>query len=242
LLQEKKRYLKIFIIIWTEKVFNVLFKIIYLLENYGWSLLGGVLLTLKTWFMTVVISFFVGIPIGIICSDKIWIPLISHLISFVTFVFRGIPFFIQILIAYYVLPDYLGLNPSPIVAGTVSLGLCSASCVFQIARAGVNSIPIGQWESAYVLGYSNIQTLFYIIFPQMIKNIVPALATEFDQLLKSNAILATIGILELARVGKNIFVQGEDPALVYAVVAVMYLIISSAINVCLHKIEKSLNV
>ena len=65
---------------------------------------------------------------------------------------------------------------------------------------------------------------------------------RFDQLLKSNAILATIGILELARVGKNIITQGEDPALVYIVVAVMYLIMSSVINVCLHKIEKFLNV
>ena len=158
----------------------------------------------------------------------------------ITFVLRGVPFYVQLLIAYFVLPDLLGVNLSPFVTAVSSLGLCSAAFVSQMVRSGINSIPSGQWEAAAVLGYTTVQTLRYIILPQMVRNVLPAITGELDQLLKSTSIIATIGVLELTRLGMNIVAREVAPVSIYLTVAVMYLAISSGLNGVSSRIERRL--
>lgn len=165
---------------------------------------------------------------------------ISCSLEAITFVLRAVPCYVQLLIAYFVLPELLEIQISAFVAAITALGLCSAGYVAQLVRCGINSISKEQWEAAYSLGYSTLQAVGYIIFPQMIRNILPALTNELDALLKSTAILASIGLLELTRMGMNIISREMDPVTIYLAVAAFYVAISGAINAASKLLERRL--
>ncbi len=205
------------------------------------QLLRGALTTLTIWLCAACIGLAVGSIWGILSCRRLRVTGLSSLIDKATFVLRGIPFYVQLLIAYFVLPDLLGINLSPFCAGALSLGLCSAGYVCQIVRSGINSISTGQWQASYVLGYNTIETIKNIIFPQMLRNIAPALSGELDQLLKATSILSAIGFLELTRVGMNIISREMNPVSTYLFIAVLYLCLSSLINLATQKIERRLN-
>jgi ABC-type amino acid transport system permease subunit len=152
---------------------------------------------------------------------------VSSVLDGITFILRGVPFYVQLLIAYFVLPNIVGINVSAFSAALLSLGLCSASYVSQIVRGGINAIPFGQWEAAKVLGCSTTDTVRYIVIPQMLKIVLPALIGECDQLLKSTSIVSAIGVLELTGAGRNIIAQEMNPLTIYTVLAIIYLIISA---------------
>ena len=203
-------------------------------------LIKGLLTTIKLWLASFAISLTMGCIWGVLRSNQLRIFLVSDLLDALTFVLRGIPFFVQLLLAYFVLPALLNIDISASAAATTSLGLCSAAYVSQIVRAGINTIDPFQWEAAKMLGYSMRQTLRLIIIPQAFKNILPALTGEFDQLLKTTAVFSTIGILELTGVGKNIVAQEMNPLSTYGLIAVLYLSISSALAVVSYYAEKRL--
>jgi His/Glu/Gln/Arg/opine family amino acid ABC transporter permease subunit len=205
-------------------------------------LLRGAAATLQIWVTAVLISMTVGVCWGILSSRRTWVSVLSSIVSVFTFVLRGVPFYVQLLIVYYVLPDFLGMNFSSFVSGTISLGFCSAGYIAQITRSGINSLPEGQWDASYVLGYSKFHVLKSIIIPQMLRNVAPAIAGEFDQLLKSTSILATIGFLELTRVGMNIIAQEMVPMTIYLSIAGIYLVMSLVLNIITRKTEQYLNI
>lgn len=151
---------------------------------------------------------------------------------------RGIPVYIQLLIAYFALPQLLGINISPFTAAILALGICSSAYVTEIVRAGINAIPDLQWDACYVLGYNRLQTLWYIIIPQVWRIVLPALANECDAILKSTSILSSIGILELTRVASNMVSRHMNPEVMYPCVALFYLLLSSFIAIFSRYIEQ----
>lgn len=191
----------------------------------------GALMTLKLWISAGIISFMIGIICGVVRAKRLRSRIVSPLIDAVAFLFRGIPFYVQLLIAYFVVPELLGgVNISPFIASTVSLGLCSAAYTSQIVKTGLDAIPLGEWEIAHVLGYSKIQALWYLMLPRAIAFITPALRGECDQLLKSTSIISTIGVLELTNAARNIVERDLQPLPIYAAVAIIYLLISVLFN------------
>lgn len=203
-------------------------------------LLRGAALSLQILLYASVISLCIGALAGTLTCRRLARRSIAYALEAATFILRAIPVYLQILIAYFVLPDLLGIQISAFAASVGALGLCSAGYVAQIVRCGINSIEQDQWEAAYTLGYSTHKALRYIIFPQMIRNILPALTNELDALLKSTAILASIGLLELTRMGMNIISREMDPATIYLEVAAFYVLISGAINLLSKWVERRL--
>lgn len=201
-----------------------------LLVSSALLLMQGLMMTMKLWLTATVLSLCLGTLLGILRCQQLRSTGIATLLDGCTFVVRGVPIYVQLLITYFVLPDLLGINLPIFFAATLTLGLCSAAYVSQIVRSGINAIPIGQWEAAYVLGYSTAQTVRWIILPQMVRNILPALIGEFDQLLKSTSIVSSIGLLELTRVGMNIVAREMNPLTIYLAIALLYLMLSSALN------------
>lgn len=193
-------------------------------------LMQGLAMTIKLWLTATTLSLSLGTLLGILRCNQLRSTGIATLLDGCTFVIRGVPIYVQLLISYFVLPDLLGINLPIFFAATLTLGLCSAAYVSQIVRGGINAIPVGQWEAAYVLGYSTTQTVCWIILPQMVRNILPAIVGEFDQLLKSTSIVSSIGLLELTRVGMNIVAREMNPLTIYLVIALLYLVLSSALN------------
>ena len=211
-----------------------------LLERSFPLLLKGMQMTFAVFVCGGTISFTVGCILGVFSAERLKMPLISPLIDFFTFCCRAIPFYVQLLIVYFVLPDLLGYNLEPFSAAVTALGICSSGYVAQIVRAGINSIPRIQWEAALVLGYSRFQTLRSIILPQMLRNILPAFNNELDALLKSTAIVSSIGLLELTRAGMNLVSREMEPVPIYLMVALFYLSMSAILNAITRVMERKL--
>lgn len=197
---------------------------------YAPLLLKGSAVTLATWTIASIGSLFLGSLCGVASCRIFTTPLVVYSIKTYTFIAKGIPAYVQILIAYFVIPSLLGSNVSGFFAATVALIFCSGGYVTEIIRAGIESIPHGQWEACYVLGYSKVQTLTRVIAPQVIRLIMPILLGECEQLLKSTSLLATIGVTELTRAGMNIISRELNPISVYLLIALIYLFFAAGIN------------
>lgn len=201
-------------------------------------LLKGLVLTLQIFAIASPLSLCLGALMGSLTCRRLRNRWIAPAVEGITFVLRAVPFYVQLLIAYFVLPDLLGIELEAFTAAIIALSLCSAGYTAQIVRGGLNALPNEQWEAAYTLGYSVMNALRFIIFPQALRNILPALTGELDSLLKSTAILASIGLLELTRMGMNIVSREMDPLPIYLAVAGFYVGISALINITSKKLEK----
>jgi len=200
--------------------------------------LEGASRTLLLLFFSGVLSFSLGLVFGIFTSQRFRLLVLSPLIEGVCFVARGVPFFVQLLILYFVLPDLLGLNLDPFVAAILALGICSSGYVAQFVRGTLNVIPLGQWEAAFSLGYGRGKTLLHIISPQLLRLILPMLNNELESLLKSTAIASSIGLLEITRVGMNLVSREMEPIPIYLTLAAFYLCFSLLLRTLNQWLEK----
>lgn len=203
-------------------------------------LFKGALMTLQVLFCSSLISFVTGLSFGFFSCNRLRVPVLSSCIEAMTFILRAVPFVVQLLIVYFVVPDILGMNIEAFPASIFALGMCSSGYVAQIVRAGINSIPASQWEAAYSLGYSTFQSFRYIILPQVWRNILPACSNEIDSLLKSTAIVSSIGMLELTRMGMNIVSREMQPIPIYLIVAFFYLCMSATFNFFTRTLERKI--
>lgn len=195
-------------------------------------------MTIQVLLSSFTLSFIIGTVFGVFTSKQLKIPFLSSLIEAITFVLRAVPFFVQLLIVYFVLPDLLHFNLEPFPASVIALGMSSSGYIAQIIRSGINSIPLSQWETAKTLGYTTFQTLRYIIFPQTLSHVLPPLNNELDALLKSTSIVSSIGMLELTRIGMNIVSRDMEPVPVYFTIALFYIGMSALLNLLARTLEK----
>ncbi|MEX0940215.1 MAG: amino acid ABC transporter permease [Candidatus Babeliales bacterium] len=204
-------------------------------------LIKGTAITFASWVMAGCISFSLGTLLGIISCRQIGLLGISMVIKGYVFIAKGIPAYVQILIAYFILPSLIGINISGFIAATIALAFCSSGYIVEITRAGINTISRGQWDACFVLGYSMHATLYRIIMPQVMRNVLPPLFGELEQLLKSTSLLATIGVTELTRTGMNIISRELNPLPVYLAIACIYLLFSAILQLILIYIEIKVN-
>lgn len=201
-------------------------------------LIEGALTTLQITFAAVAIGLCGGIALGIWNCAK-WRNAFSKIVlSTFVWMIRGTPLFVQVLIVYYALPEVLGISLSPFSAGVIALGLNSAAYTSEIVRGGIDAIPEGQWEAAYVIGLGHWQTLKGIILPQMFRITLPSLTNELTSLIKETSILMAIGVTELTKVSKDIVARELDPMTIYLAAAAMYLIITSGTSALAQFIQK----
>lgn len=212
------------------------------LVAYTPVIVQGLCVTLIAWLIATIISLCIGTLLGVIACNKLTTKMTFRLVFIYTFITKGVPAYVHILIAYFVIPGLLGVHIPAFVAAVAALALCSSGYVTEIIRAGINSVPQGQWDACFVLGYPLSATLRRIIMPQAFKNALPALSGELEQLLKSSSLLATIGITELTRTGMNIISRELNPVPVYLMIAALYLLFSALLQGLRAGIEKRGNV
>jgi polar amino acid transport system permease protein len=168
----------------------------------------------------------------------------SLLRSFVTtyvIIIRGTPMLIQIFSAYFLLPQ-LSIYISAFWTAIIAIGLNSAAYISQIIKSGISSIGIGQMEAAKVLGFSTVDTIYYIILPQALRTTLPALGNEFVTLIKDSSLASLIGVAELTKQGNFVKSKTFDAITVYFAIAVLYLIITSTISFLVARLEKRMNI
>lgn len=198
----------------------------------------GIGTTIGAWLCAAACSFVIGLLLGVMSSEHLKNYTASWIINVYTFLAKGIPAYVQILIAYFVLPSLFGFSIQPFVAACGALVFCSGGYVTEIVKAGIDSVPKGQWNAAFVLGYPCTITLKNIILPQALRTVLPALLGEFEQLLKSTSLLATIGVTELTRAGQNIISRELNPFTVYIMIALLYLVFSGVIRIVIHFLQR----
>lgn len=197
---------------------------------YAPVFIRGTLVTIGAWLASGAISLFLGTILGILSCRFFKYTRLQYLIFCYTFIAKGVPAYVQILMAYFFLPALLGLYIPGYLAALGALAFCSSGYVAEIVRSAIDAVSCGQWQACFVLGYSTPQTLTRIILPQAAKHALPALCGESEQLLKSTSLLATIGITELTRTGMNIISKELNPIPVYAVIACIYLLLSALLH------------
>lgn len=208
-----------------------------IVSAYRLLIMQGFLMTLGAWVCTASISLTVGILLGLLSTKQIaprWIRLCIRTYSFIA---KGIPAYVQILIAYFVLPDLIGISLPQFFSAVLALSFCSSGYVIDIIRSGMQTISQGQWDACFVLGYSKKDTLYRVVAPQVLYAMAPALIGELEQLLKSTSLCATIGITELTRTGMNIISREMNPVPVYLFIASIYLVCSFLLTM-LHTLIK----
>ncbi len=158
--------------------------------------------------------------------------------AYVTII-RGTPSVLQLMIIYYVIFKSIAINI--VIVGILAFGINSAAYVAEIIRAGLNSVDKGQKEAGYALGLSYKNVIQYVIFPQAIKNILPALGNEFVTLVKETSIGAYIGIIELTKASDIIASRTYDYFFPLILIALIYLMITSLLSKGVSLMEKRLN-
>ena len=166
-------------------------------DRYLW-LLDGLKTTLIITVFAVIVGLIIGFLVAIIRSahDKSGsFKILNAICRVYLTVIRGTPTMIQLLIMNFVIFGAVSINK--IIVGGLAFGINSGAYVAEIVRSGIMSIDQGQTEAARSLGLSQTMNLRYIILPQALKNILPAIANEFVVIIKESAITYTIGVQDI---------------------------------------------
>ncbi|MBQ6066515.1 MAG: amino acid ABC transporter permease [Clostridia bacterium] len=154
-------------------------------------------------------------------------------------VIRGTPMMVQLLIMGFVI--MIPKTQSACVAcGIITLGVNSGAYVAEIIRSGLQSIPKGQTEAGRSLGFNFFQTMWYIVIPQAVKNILPALGNEMITLLKDTSLVAVIALRDVTKQAQNIVSVTYNAFVPYITLALIYLVLVIILTKLLSLLEKRL--
>lgn len=204
-------------------------------------LMGGLALTAQIFVVTLIGSLPLGVVIALARMSR-FKPL-SLIAQLYISVLRGTPLMLQLMAImfgpYYLLGIQLGAEWK-FVACDIGFILNYAAYFAEIYRSGIQSIPTGQYEAAEVLGYSKAQTFFYIVLPQVIKRILPAMGNEVITLVKDTSLAFVLGIAEMFSAAKALAAR-EVSMIPYAIAALIYWGLCLLIEFILNRVEKRLD-
>lgn len=172
--------------------------------QYWEMFLQGLVCTVSLSALTVLFGFVLALALALMRMSK-FTPLRAVASTYVE-VFRATPMLVQLFLIYYVILGDVSLPSFKLfgfirferfLPGVIALSMNSAAYLSEIIRSGIQSIDLGQTEAARSLGMTKVQTMRYIVLPQAIKNILPAIANEFVTIIKESSICYTIGVQEL---------------------------------------------
>ncbi len=207
------------------------------------KVLEGLENTLIIAFAALLIGIVIGTLIAIvkILPDKLKASAVLKKIAdvYVAF-FRGTPLVVQLLLGYYVILPLLGIKLSSVVASTIIFGLNSGAYVSEIMRSGLLSVEFGQTEAGRALGLTYPTTLFKIVVPQAVKNILPTIGNELISLVKETSIVSFIGAVDLCTAFENIGTANYEYMVPYCVMALVYIVLVFILSFIIKLMEKRL--
>lgn len=208
-------------------------------------ILGGLSLTLILTLGGFVIAMVLGLLMGLARLSKR--TAINNMAMFYIEIIRGVPVLVTILFVSLVIfgegAHALGLDAPPRpLRGAIALGMIYAAFIAEVFRAGIQSIQRGQREAGESIGLSNSQVMRFIVFPQAIRNIMPALGNDLIALLKDSSLVSFLAVRELTHMTKLwtgqsfAFVQG------YVILTGFYLTLTISLSLLLRWYEKRIQV
>lgn len=206
---------------------------------------------LKITFIVTIGALALGVVIGVLiaivrtshdsCVKKPFWALrwLNGFCQFYLTVIRGTPMMVQLLIMGFVImvPK---TDEATVLCGIITLGINSGAYVAEIARSGIMSISRGQTEAGRSLGLNYAQTMWHIIIPQAVKNILPALGNEMITLLKDTSLVSVIALRDVTKQAQNIVSKTYEAYVPYVSLAVIYLVIVVVLTKLLDVLERRL--
>jgi len=199
------------------------------------TLVDGVKITILATVLGSALAAVVGLAIALLRRSHN--RAVSHTVGFVAEFIRGTPLLVQLYFIFYVLPDF-GILLSPLVAGTIGLGLHYGTYTAEVYRAGIDNVPRGQWEAAKACNLTARQTWTHVILPQAIPPMIPALANYFVAMFKETPLLSAITVLELMNQAKSVANTSYRYVEPMTLVGAFFLVISLFSVVLLRWLER----
>lgn len=204
-------------------------------------LLSGLGVTVRIAVFGLLIGIVIGTLIAVVKvapKYKRYLRILEKICDVYVAIFRGTPMVVQLLIAYYVLLPLLGVRADAAGVGVAVFGLNSGAYVSEIMRSGLRSVEEGQMEAGRALGLSYPVTMFKIVVPQAVRNIIPTLGNEFISLIKETSVLSFIAIADLYTVFQKIVSNSYEPIVPYIAMALVYIVLVLLITVLIRLTEK----
>ena len=245
-------------LLWHRSIFTIaaiflIFSLGGCSQNWGWYvvnpatpagqknlkfLVDGLYYTLALSLTAICISIIVGLLIALPglstrraprSINRIYVELI-----------RSIPLLVLILWVYYGLPQVAGISISVFWAGALALSISDSAFQAEIFRAGIQSINRGQYEAAASISLNYRDTMRYVILPQAIKRILPALGNQLVYMLKMSSLVSVIGMQELTRRANELVVTEYRPLEIYTILVLEYLVVILLVSAGVRWLEKRL--
>ena len=150
---------------------------------------------------------------------------------------RAVPILVLILWVYYGLPQVADISISVFWAGVLALAISDSAFQAEIFRAGIQSIDRGQHEAAHSISLSYVDKMRYVILPQAIKRILPALGNQLVYMLKMSSLVSVIGMEELTRRANELVETEYRPLEIYTVLVLEYLVLILVVSAAVRWFE-----
>lgn len=210
-----------------------------ILKNNYKQLLAGLGKTM----LLALISFALAIVVGVIFGLMSVAPIkaLRIIASIYVDIIRGIPMMVLAFFIFFGLSGAIGITIPDFIAGVITLTLNASAYIAEIVRGGINAVPKGQMEASRSLGLSYNRTMQKIILPQAVRIMVPSFVNQFVITLKDTTIISAIGVVELLQTGKIIVASTLQSTSVYFIIAMIYLIVITALTRLAKVLEKKVN-
>ena len=224
-----------------EWVKNTLYYSLIYEDRYKY-IIEGLFNTILIAIFAVIIGIVIGILVALIRNyyeNNKKLGVLNFISKCYVNIIRGTPVILQLMIIYYVI--FKSVNINIILVGIIAFGLNSSAYVSEIIKSGIISIDKGQFEASNILGLNYIQTMYYVVLPQAIKNILPALGNEFITLLKETSVAGYIGICELTKASDIIASRTYDYFFPLIIIAIIYFTMTYFLSRLINVMERKLN-
>jgi polar amino acid transport system permease protein len=209
--------------------------------DFAWEilpdLLGGLWMIVKATAVGIVVALILGLVFAVLRRSPR--RFVSWPVGLVVEFLRSTPLLVQLFFLFYVLPE-LGIVLGGFTAGVIGLGLHYGAYTSESYRAGIENVPRGQWEAATALNLSRADTWRFVVLPQAVPTVIPALGNYLVAMLKDAPLLSTITVVELLAVANRIQAQtfrGLEP---YTMAGVLFLAVSVPLAILVRRLERRL--
>ena len=196
--------------------------------------------TCAIFFLTLIFSLPLGMIVALLRMSKI--KPVSAVARFFITILRGTPLMLQLLAVTYG-PYYLfgtSVARNKLIPVVIAFSINYAAYFAEIYRGGIESIPVGQYEAAEVLGYTKFQTFMRVILPQVVKRIMPSVTNEVVTLVKDTSMAFTVSYQEMFTIGKQI-ANSQTSFLPFLVAGVFYYVFNVIVDYVMGRVEKRLD-
>lgn len=206
-----------------------------IIMHYKQALLTGLGITIGITVAAIILGTIIGIVLAIMKMSKN--KMIHYGSSAFIELFRDLPLLVLLVWFFYMIPIMIGVSISATMTAVTALSLNLAAFSAEIFRGGFSSVNKGQIEAAKALGFTKMQTIKHVIFPQALQVVMPAITGRYIETIKLTSLASVIAVNELLHSGQNIISVSFRPLEVYTVIAILYLAIIMPLSISLQRME-----